>query len=197
MDTIKAYLKIILLFAMVSSCGDYKLLRQYELKPATIKVQGDKAYINGILGKTFYRRFVKTLGKNPQLKTIVLQEVPGSIDDEWNLKSCFLLYKKGLHTKLEKNSIVESGGTDFFISGKELHIEEGAKIGVHSWAGNDLVATELPKNHPEHKLFLEFYPKIEIDTAFYWFTIRAAPENSMHFLSTKEINLYLGHKLKK
>lgn len=39
-----------------------------------------------------------------------------------------MLYKKGLHTKLEKNSIVESGGTDFFISGKELHIEEGANL---------------------------------------------------------------------
>ena len=197
MVTIKLYLKTILLFAMVLSCGEYKLLQQYELKPATIKVQGDMAYVNGVLGKTFYRRFVKTLRKNPQLKTIVLQEVPGSMNDEWNLKSCLLLYKKGLHTKLQKNSIVESGGTDFFISGKELHIEKGAKIGVHSWAGDDLVATELPKNHPEHKLFLEFYPKIEIDTAFYWFTLRAAPENSMHFLSTKEINLYLGHKLKK
>ena len=90
---------------------------------------------------------------------------------------------------------MESGGTDFFISGKELHIEKGAKIGVHSWAGYDLVATELPKNHPEHKLFLEFYPKIEIDTAFYWFTLRAAPAQEMHYMTEKEIAFYLKKKL--
>ena len=64
MVTIKLCLKTILLFAMVWSCGEYKLLQQYEVKPATIKVQGDMAYVNGVLGKTFYRRFVKTLRKN-------------------------------------------------------------------------------------------------------------------------------------
>ncbi|MBH09760.1 MAG: hypothetical protein CMG74_05270 [Candidatus Marinimicrobia bacterium] len=40
------------------------------------------------------------------------------------------------------------------------------------------------------KLFLDFFEEIKMDTSFYWFTIKAAPSNGMHFMTEKEIKLY-------
>ena len=186
----------LLLIIVFIGCGELRTIQRHGLDAPTIEVKGEKAFVNGTLGETFYHLFVKTLDKNPQLKTIVLLKIPGSVNDEWNLKSCLLLYKKGLNTELLNNSIVESGGTDLFVSGNKLILADGAKIGVHSWAGDDLVAAELPKDHPEHKMFLKFYSEVEVDSSFYWYTLKAAPAEGMHFMTKTEINKYLGNKIK-
>ncbi len=177
-------------------CAELRTIQKYGLDAPTIEVKGEKAFVNGTLGETFYHLLEKTLDENSQLNTIVLLEIPGSVNDEWNLKSCKLLFKKGLNTELLNNSIVESGGTDLFVSGSKLFIADGAKIGVHSWAGDDLVAAELPKNHAEHTMFLEFYSEIGVDSSFYWYTLKAAPAEGMHFMTKSEINKYLGNKIK-
>lgn len=133
--------------------------------------------------------------KHPEIKTLVLNNIPGSINDEWNMKACHLIYTKGLETQLLENSIVESGGTDLFVSGKKLHIAKGAKIGVHSWDGAEKPAISYPKTHDENKMFLDLYRQVEIDTAFYWFTLKAAPPQEMHYMTEKEIEFYFDHKL--
>ncbi|RXM40691.1 alpha/beta hydrolase [Chryseobacterium sp. CH21] len=186
----------LILIICLNSCGELRTIKKYGLKPPTIEVKGKKAFINGTIGETFYHLFVKTLNKNPQLETIVMLEIPGSVNDEWNIKSCLLLSEKGLNTELLNNSIVESGGTDLFVSGKKLIIADGAKIGVHSWGGDKIVAAELPKNHPEHKMFLDFYDKVKVDSSFYWYTLNAAPAEGMHFMTKSEIEKYLGNKIK-
>jgi len=184
-----------LLFSLIS-CSELKTIKSYGLTPATIELKENKAYVNGALGKIFYKKLKKTIEKNPNLETIVLLDIPGSVNDEWNLKSCLLIYEKGLNTELQKNSIVESGGTDLFVSGKKLIIADGAKIGVHSWDGGEKPATEYPKNHLEHKMFLDFYNKVEIDTSFYWFTLKAAPADGMYFMTKQEIEKYFGNKIR-
>ncbi|MDA9970464.1 hypothetical protein N9E56_01375, partial [Flavobacteriaceae bacterium] len=187
-------LTLLLIKILMSSCSELKTIQKYGLKPPTIEIKGDKAYVNGTLGITFYDLFVETLNKHPELKTIVLLDIPGSVNDEWNLKSCLLLNKKGLNTELLNNSIVESGGTDLFVSGKKLIIADGAKIGVHSWAGGKKSATDYPKGHKEHKMFLDLYKSVDVDTSFYWFTLQAAPADGMHFMTKDEIFKYLGNK---
>ncbi|MBB6459891.1 hypothetical protein [Flammeovirga kamogawensis] len=193
----KNYLFIILLAFEVMGCNSEKaILKDSQYSPATIDVKGEKAFVNGILGKTFYHRLTKTLKKNPQINTLILQEIPGSMDDEWNLKSCYLIYKKGITTELLENSVVESGGADLFVSGKKIIIAEGAKIGVHSWAGSEKAAIEYPKDHNEHKIFLDLYKSVEIDTSFYWYTLKAAPAEDIHYMTDDEIKKYLGDKIK-
>ena len=186
---------LVLVARLLMGCSELKIIRKYGLEPPTIEVKGDKAFVKGVLGKTFYYLFVETLKKHPEIKTIVLLNVPGSINDEWNLKSCLLLNEKALNTELLGNSIVESGGTDLFVSGKKLIIADGAKIGVHSWAGGKKSATEYPKDHKEHKMFLDFYKKVNVDASFYWYTLQAAPADGMHFMTNAEIEKYLGNKL--
>lgn len=190
---------IIVLF-LTSGClvnfFERKTARQLQLELGTIEIKGNKGYVKGVLGKLFHKKLEKTLKKYPNLNTLVLTDIPGSLNDEWNLKSCLLIYEKGITTELVSNSIVESGGTDLFVSGKKIIFAEGAKIGVHSWDGGDKPATSYPKDHAEHKMFLELYSKVGIDTPFYWFTLQAAPADGMHFMEKAEIEKYLGHKMK-
>jgi hypothetical protein len=43
---------------------------------------------------------------------------------------------------------------------------------------------------------MDFYKRVNVDTAFYWFTLNAAPADSMHFMTNNEINSYFKAKLK-
>ena len=54
----------------------------------------------------------KFTNKNPNIEDYVLENIPGSVDDEWNVKSCLLIYNKGLNTELASHSVISSGGVD-------------------------------------------------------------------------------------
>lgn len=175
--------------------NEIEYIKQNQLPYPTMEVKGDTAIVNGILGETFYNIFVKTIKENPQLKALVLVDIPGSINDDFNVQTCQLVYKHGLTTKLLAHSYVASGGTDLFVSGKKLIITDGAKIGVHSWGGTDKPATEYPRDHPEHKSFIEMYNAVNVDLEFYWYTLQAADADNIHLMTKEEIQKYLGNKL--
>ena len=156
----------------------------------TIEVKEEKAYINGVLGKPFHNKFKKFVAQNPTIKTVVFENVPGSANDEWNVKTCVLLHKSGMNTELKPYSEIASGGVDLFISGHKRTIAESAKIGVHSWSDGKKGGIEYPKDSKEHKIFLSFFKEIKMDTSFYWYTLRAAPAECIHWMTKDEIELY-------
>ncbi len=158
-------------------------------KPS-IELKNGKAYINGILGKTFYKKFEKFLDENPEVTTCVLENVPGSANDEWNVKSCMLIHDRGINTELRSYSEIASGGVDLFISGHLRLIEDGARIGVHSWRDGKKEGIEYPRDDEEHQIFLEFFEQIEMDTAFYWYTLKAATADDIHWMTDEEIDFY-------
>jgi beta-lactamase class D len=165
---------------MLVVSGDYPRL---ELKK-------DKLYVNGVLGKRFYKKFSKFIENNPKVKTVVFEDVPGSINDDWNVKSCVLLHQKGMDTELLPNSVIASGGVDLFISGNKRTIAKGAQLGVHSWSDLRKEATDYARDAEEHKIFIDFFNKVEMDTAFYWYTLRAAKASDIHWMSEGEIEKY-------
>jgi beta-lactamase class D len=95
-----------------------------------------------------------------------------------------------MNTELMSYSEIASGGVDLFISGNNRTLEEGAKIGVHSWKDGKKDGSEYPRNAEEHEIFLDFFEKIKIDTSFYWFTLRAASANDIHWMTKDEIKDY-------
>ena len=97
--------------------------------------------------------------------------------------------KQGLNTHLTKNSDIESGGTDFFLSGVNRTMEEGALIGIHSWkdAISKAEAKDIPRNSPEHNLNRNYIEEMLGDDSFYWYTIYAAPADGMYFMNNDEI----------
>ena len=172
-----------------TSC-EKSLLLLCSYKAATFVVDGEMAYVNGVLGKTAHKRFKKLLEEYPDVKTLILEDVPGSMNDEYNVQTCELLHLNGISTKAMSYSEVASGGVDLLISGTNRTVEDGAKIGVHSWSSGNTEGIDYPIDSPDHQMFLDLFEVIEIDTSFYWFTLRAAPADSIHWMTESEIDYY-------
>lgn len=158
---------------------------------AKFEVSGDTAIMTGVIYTGTPKDVEDLMKKYPNLNTIVMKDVPGSIDDIANLEASRLIRKYGLNTHVPSDGMIASGGTDFFCAGVKRTVEEGGEIGVHSWAGGDIEdASKLPRNHPEHKKYLDYYNEMNILEAFYWFTITAAPANDIYMMNKAEMEKY-------
>ena len=185
----KNYLKLLFIILFFSQCEVSNYIK-YGATSAHFKVRNDTVYVNGLLGKRAYHRLENIINKNSNLKTLTLLDVPGSIDDDYNIKSCYLINEKQLNTHLTSNSIIASGGVDFFLAGQQRSIEQGAKVGVHSWSNGNEDGVNIAREDSSHRLFLDFYNSINIDTSFYWFTLQSAGADSIHWLSYDEMIRY-------
>ena len=156
-----------------------------------IEVKEDEAYLSGGLGTVTYSQIKKLVKSNPNVKTIVMTHISGSINDAVNMHTGRLLHENGFTTKVLFNSDIASGGVDLFCAGNNRIVEKGAKIGVHSWCCIDgLTAIEIPKDHPAHKYQLDYFKMAlgpEKGPAFYFYTLSASPFDGVHYMSDKEI----------
>lgn len=153
-------------------------------------IQGTNAFVYGEIGTRDPRKFERMIAANPKVKTLVLMDVPGSFDDDANLRLVAMVRARGLNTHLTKNSIVESGGTDLFLGGVRRTIEPGARVGVHSWADDQGAGVDAPRNDPVHQLYLNLYRRLGIPSAFYWFTLEAAGPDDIHYMSLAEMRRF-------
>ena len=182
-------------FARFESSDDLHLrdlwsaLRQLE-HAATFEVDGDVATMQGTIDGSTPDRVAELIANHPRVRSIVMREVPGSVNDEANLAAARLVRAAGLSTHLLGDSVIASGGTDFFLAGARRTIEPGAQVGVHSWGGGDEVALDLPRDHDAHRLYLDYYEEMGIPTAFYWFTLQAAPASGIHWMRPEELEAY-------
>ena len=158
--------------------------------PVAFTVDGDIAFMTGVITATTPAKVLELIYEHPNVKTIEMIHVPGSIDDVSNLRASLYVHQFGLNIKLNERSIIASGGTDFFLAGKKRTVAKGAKIGVHSWSGGSKPATELSKNHKSHKKYLDYYRIVNISDEFYWYTLEAAPAHDLHFMTEEEMELY-------
>ncbi|MCH4886390.1 alpha/beta hydrolase [Acidaminobacter sp. JC074] len=160
---------------------------------SSFKIEGDVAYMSGVISKDTIRQVKKLIKDYPDVKTIQMVSVDGSVDDESNLVASRLVRQAGLNTYVAKDGHIASGGTDFFCAGVKRTAEEGAQVGVHSWAGGKVTnAALLPKDDEEHKKYIEYYKEMEMPDpkGFYFFTINAAEADGMHYMSMDEMHQY-------
>jgi hypothetical protein len=150
-------------------------------------VEGDTLYLEGEVFPRELRKMTRVLRKNPDLRTVVLLDVPGSNDDHTNAQIIRLFRNAGLNTHLRSDSFVASGGTDLFLAGVQRTMRRGAVLGVHSWSDGRHDGASFPKDSPEHRLLLDLYAELGIPAEFYWFTLTAAPAEGMHYLTEAEI----------
>ncbi len=159
--------------------------------PVEFVVSGEKAIMTGIINSDILERIADLIADNPQVHTIVMQDVGGSVDDEANLIAARYVRKKGLNTHIPADGMIASGGTDFFLAGVRRSADPGAKIGVHSWDATDgLVGSSLSKDHPDHQSYLAYFREIGIPEEFYWYTLDAAPPDGMHWMTEEEVIQY-------
>lgn len=160
--------------------------------PASFEVFDTTAFMTGVIGASTPCRVDELLRDNPDVDVIVLEDVPGSQDDEANLVAARMVRAAGLDTAVFADAPgVASGGTDFFAAGVERLAEPGATFGVHSWAtGDGIQGGDLPRDDPEHRRYLDFYDEMGIPQDFYWFTLDAAPADDIYNMTDAELEQY-------
>ena len=156
-------------------------------------VRGDLLFARGVVNRNSRREAVALLNRSPGVRTLVLTWVPGSVDDEVNLALGRALRQAGMTTYLPREALVASGGADLLLAGARRIVECGALVGVHSWAFGPVAGNELPRDDPRHRFYLDYYREIDIPEAFYWFTLEAAPPDSIHWMTGDEMAHYGVH----
>lgn len=158
-----------------------------------LRVDGDTLYMNGTITSATPQQLKDTFSEHPGISTLVMQQVAGSIDDDANLEASRWLAKKQLTFRLEPSSEIASGGTDMFLAGKERFVADGARVGVHAWGG-DKTASDYPEDAAEHKPYISYYMSLGWPRAaaekFYFFTIKSALANGMHWMTNEELLQY-------
>ena len=159
-------------------------------KEATFEIDGDTARIEGVLTTRFPADVLRLLFEHPEVKTLELSYILGSLDDDANLRACRYIRRHGLDTHVPRGGLVASGGTDLFLAGRHRTCGERAMVGVHtwSWMGDD--GDQLPRDHEEHRPYLEFYDEMGIPEAFYWFTLSSASADEVHWMTLPELREY-------
>lgn len=162
-----------------------------DLDETKFEVKGKELHMNGEITSNTFKQFTKIMEENPGITTLVELNVPGSSDDFINLVLGVDIRERKLNTRLLSTSDIASGGTDLFLAGVERTMQDGARIGVHSWSdGKGLEAKELPRISSKHKMYVDYTKLMLGDEDFYWFTIQAAPADGMHTMTKKEISKY-------
>ncbi|MFT7665566.1 MAG: Ca2+-binding EF-hand superfamily protein [Planctomycetota bacterium] len=165
-------------------------LFRFEMEGAQFAVEGNVAVMTGVIGASTPGRVLELLLMHPNVDTIVMENVPGSMDDESNLRAAMMVYRAGLATHVPSGGEVASGGTDFFLAGKVRTAAPDALFGVHSWSGIEGDGADVPRDDPEHQKYLDFYRSVSIPAQFYWYTLEAAPADDIHWMTSSELVRY-------
>lgn len=160
------------------------------IRTMRLVVNGDVVMLDGIINAKSYRQFSDMIAENPQITTLVQGEVLGSIDDDVNIKLGYYVRELGLNTHLTAQSNIQSGGVDLFLAGVRRTMEAGAVLGVHSWTDNTVDGADLPRDSAEHDLTKDYIAAMLGSTAFYWFTLSAAPSDGMYFMTSDDVEKY-------
>jgi len=156
------------------------------------EVEGQTAYVNGGTDSTSFGVTKRFLDDNPNVRRLVLQRMPGTVDADTNLRIARMIRARGIDTHIERRSYIASGAVDLFLSGAQRTMECGALIGVHSWSyhGRHGIGVFSPKNigyddrKGVQKLFLR---KMGIDPNFYEFTRDSADADDIYILLPKDV----------
>ena len=161
-----------------------------ELREAVFEVEGHTAIMRGVIGASTPGRVLELILEHPDVGTITMLDVPGSMDDVSNVRAAQFVRRMGLATHIPRDGEVASGGTDFFLAGISRTADKGARFGVHSWSGAGEEGGDLPRNDPEHEMYLDYYRGMNIPTEFYWYTLEAAPADGIHWMTPEELTRY-------
>ena len=182
---------VVAVVVVLSGCTLMEVAYLNQVELTEFQVEGDRLYLANEINSRSLEQFREVMAAHPDVRTLVLTVVPGSVDDEINLQLGLEVRKRGLNTYLPAGGLIASGGVDLFLAGVERTIEEGAYVGVHSWAaGLGRTGDDVPRDHPDHQPYLSYYRDIDTPADFYWFTLKAAPAGQMHWMDAEEIEQY-------
>lgn len=161
-----------------------------------LSVRGGRyMFMEGTINSSTPDAMARLFERNPGVEVIVMTNVPGSADDEANLYISLVIHELGLWTYVPSQGEIASGGTDMFLAGERRILHPDSRVGVHSFSfddddGNPVSGADLPLDDEIHQFYLDYYRDIGIDEDFYWFTLRAASADDIHYLTATEKKRY-------
>lgn len=163
---------------------------------STFELDGNRAIVTGSLGQNTFRQMQFLLENHPEVDTLVLQLIDGSVDDTINVETGRLIREAGLTTVVPADGEIYSGGVDLFAAGTTRIVEPGGVVGVHSWccAPDNRTAAELDVDDPAHDSLIAYLTEMlgdEVGRDFYYFTIGSAPFDGIHEMTAAELARYL------
>ncbi|KPN64890.1 hypothetical protein AKJ29_06600 [Aliiroseovarius crassostreae] len=183
-------LLIILSVCILSACEMIAVTALNMVETTEFQVEGTTLLMTGEINSKTLDQFEDIYRQNPQIRTLVELDVPGSLDDDTMIALAYRVRELGLNTHLRATSEIYSGGVDLFLAGIQRSIESGAIIGVHSWSDGRRDAYEYPRDAPEHEQNRRYIEDMLGSDEFYWFTIYAAPANGIHVMTEVEIQRF-------
>lgn len=184
-------LSLLVIMTFLVSCSDDNDKNDFGI----FKVLDDTAIeMNGDITSKTLKNFNRLIEQYPDIKIINMNQVPGSTDDETNLKVAQRVYDLGIATHIMDGGEIASGGVDFFLAGVKRTKGNDTSIGVHSWEGDGKTAMDFPKGHEYHLPYINYYTSVGFTQQgaedFYYFTINAAPASGIHWMTDEEIVRY-------
>lgn len=146
-----------------------------------------RMFMSGDINSQALVEFNQVIAAHPDVDTLVLMDMPGSLNDEAMQALGYRVRSLGLNTHLTDSSAIYSGAVDLFLAGVERTIDPGATVGVHSWGDGENDAADFPRTSSEHDAYIDYFSHMGIDPDFYWFTVDAAPFDGMHEMTRAEI----------
>ncbi|KIN77444.1 hypothetical protein [Sulfitobacter mediterraneus] len=153
----------------------------------TMEVRGSQLWISGEINSRTPANFEAVIAGNPQITVVVQGVMPGSLDDQAVLRMGYFLRDRRLNTHLTAQSEIYSGAVDLFLAGVRRTAQNGAVIGVHSWADGFGEGSSYPKDAAEHQANAQYTRDMLGSDAFYWFTLQAAPSDGIHEMTRGEL----------
>ena len=159
-------------------------------QPVRFDIEGSNALMSGTIGSSTPFRVMELVFYHPEVDTIVMVNVPGSMDDDSCLRASQMVRDHGLNTHLRSDGEVASGGADFFQAGVKRTCERGAKFGIHSWSDFGSEGSGYPRDSEKHKMYLDYYDEMGIPQSFYWYTLEVATASDIHWMTEEELGKY-------
>ena len=165
----------------------------------TLEVDGGRLFLLGTFDHGTYKAVLDTLDAHPEVDTLVFTANGGSVDDECTLNLGREIRRRGINTHLIEDGVLASGGVSLFLAGSRRTVEATPLLGVHSWQhcsqSGDQPATctdasDYPASDEQHLLHKSYISEMLGSDAFYWHSIRAAPSNSIHWLTDSELETF-------
>lgn len=175
---------------LLSACDRAEVAYLNYVTTTKFVVDGERLYMNGEINAKTLDQFEEVMEQNPQVRVLIEEEVPGSLDDDTMIELAYRVREYGLDTYLTSESNIASGGVDLFLAGVNRIMERGAAVGVHSWQDGIQDAKDYPRDAPEHEMNRKYIEDMLGSDDFYWFTIYAAPAADIYQMSESEIIKY-------
>ncbi|MFK7754253.1 MAG: alpha/beta hydrolase [Sedimentitalea sp.] len=155
-----------------------------------MEVEGVRLYISGLITSRTPANFENLLDENPQLRVVVPLDMAGTVDEAATYRMGDVIRASGLDTHLVAGSEIYSGGVSLFLAGNRRTMEQGAIVGVHSWADGFGEGSDYPRDAYEHVMNVEYTQDMLGSDAFYWFTLQAAPSDGIHIMTRAEMQRF-------